>query len=339
MKKLLSFILLTFGLVLLTSCSLFGEKREEVEMTVEQMQALVDEVDFSVIADDVFVLKTDIDIKTNFIIKTVLEEDLELGFEVLGSLGIYADLKTFEDSYIYANVDLSYELTGDVDKLFATQLYDPVYDGEELPLEIPEEFDITRYTSGSFVGKIYVIKGTLYLNAKVTYPGTSIEIKQYEEVFTEEGFDLMKQMIENAFNSEEEKPFDVSSIPEDFGLNVYKIGDSYEFEIRTPAEIEELINDLMNFSLEYEELNINIIKNTAFDNYMTIKFSDKLEKIGLHSKTDVHFKVSNTEESGESIEVKLFTKVNFTLDFKGKMPRNLPKETDLNDYIEGINLN
>ena len=127
MKKLLSFILLTFGLVLLTSCSLFGEKREEVEMTVEQMQALVDEVDFSVIADDVFVLKTDIDIKTNFIIKTVLEEDLELGFEVLGSLGIYADLKTFEDSYIYANVDLSYELTGDVDKLFANQLDDPLY--------------------------------------------------------------------------------------------------------------------------------------------------------------------------------------------------------------------
>lgn len=340
MKKLLSFILLTFGLVLLTACGLFGEKREEVEMTVQEMQTLVNEVDFSTIADDVLALETDIDIKANLITKSALEEDMEIGFEVKGSLGVYADLKTYEESYIYANVDLSYELTGDVDKL-ATPLEDPMLGEGEFPLEIPQDIDFSKYTSGSFEGKIYIIKGTLYLNAKVSYPGTTLEVKQYDEIFTEEQFDLLKGILENAFNDQNptEPIINISKLAEDLGLTIYKVGNSYELEMETPSEIEEMINDLMSFAVEYEELNVNIIKNTDFDNYMTIRFSDKLEKIGLHSKTDVHFKVSNTEESGESIEVELFTKVNFTLDFAGKMPKNLPNQSDFTDYLKGIDLN
>lgn len=336
MKKLLSFVLLAFGLVFLVSCGdLFGEKRNEVEMTVEEMQALVDKVDFAVVANDVLVLETDIDIKANIINSSALsEEDVEVGFEVKGSLGIYANLKSFEESYIYANVDLSYELTGDISQLMEDQMDDPFNEGETLPI------DISQFMSGSFEGKIYIIKGVLYLNAKVTYPGTTLEVKQYEQIFTEEEFDMMKAIIENGFiNEEQNNSFDIATMPEDLDLTVYKVGDSYEFEMKTPSEIEEMINNLMGFALEYEELNVDIIKNTSFDNSMTIRFSDKLEKISLNSKTDVHFKVSNTEASGESVEVKLFTEVNFSFNFKGKMPKNLPTEDDFTDYVQGIDLN
>lgn len=328
MKKLLSLFLIIFSVFFLVSCQ--DDKKELVELTSEELNEIVSAIDFEAIGEDIFTLETNLDIKVNFKLSSEsLEEELvDAGIKANGKFNVYANLKEFEGSYVYADIELSYELLGDAEN-FIEGVGDDYFDDEL------DSIDFEKFRTASFTGNLYLIEGVLYIDITVKAGGTTVNVKQYEQVFTEEEFIEFKEGL----ISEENGSLDVIDfldVPEHFKLFTYQIGDSYQFEYWLDEDLDESIAALLQqyLFMQFEDIEIN--HKSDFKNYFAIKFSDVFEKLMLVSNMDVELTAEN--EVGMTLEASIVTNVKVDLSFKGTMPKNLPKAEDFSDYSEGFDL-
>lgn len=342
MKKFLQVVVLVLSLVFLASCDLFNKppKKEELELTVGQMQELMQDIDFTELSNDIVVLKGDVDLRLGVLFNSEdLEEPAEGEANFKGDVKLYINLTTFEESYIYGDFDISLNI--DLNPLdFSDDI-----DEEEL-------VEFNKFKNLSLKGQAYLVKGVLYVNATFKQGGTEVSLKQYEQLFTQEEFDLAKEAInteiqEADFNQMLEDMFEeiLMDMPEidleedidGLTLKAYQVGDSYLFEARTDDDLKDTLEELLGLVNADGDVEIELIGESEFDNYASLQFSNKLEKIGVHSKTDFKIRVSD-EVEGITLDLALYLEANFTIDFQGKMPKGLPKEGEFDGYDEGIDL-
>ena len=134
---------------------------------------------------------------------------------------------------------------------------------------------------------------------------------------------------------------DFEEIPEELKIKTYKVGDSYEFEMVVDTDVlDDLISEIeeLLFGAFGEEASFVVNKNEDFLTKVTIKFSDRLEKITLNSKIDLELKSEfEDEEAAEdnaSLTINLFNDLKLTIDFKDKMPSGLPSLAQLEEFEE-----
>lgn len=328
MKKLLSVLLIIFSMLFLASCQ--DSKKEVVELTKEEMAEIVNKINFDTFGEDVFTLETDLNLNLNFKVSNDdIGELIDAGVKVLGKFNVSANLKEFEDSYVYAKIEFSYELLGDADD-FISGAGDDYFDDE---LDI---IDFETFRSASFAGNLYLIEGVLYIDLTVKAGGTTVNVKQYERVLTEEEFEEFKAGLV----AEENEPIDINDfldVPEIFELFTYKIGNSYQFEYWLTDDFDESIKSLLEGYLltEFKEVEVN--HKSDFKNYLAIKFSDVIEELMLIS--NINLEITAESEDGIIVEVSIVTDIDVDLNFNGTMPKDLPKAEDFTDYSEGFDLN
>lgn len=185
MKKILGMFLVIFSTFFLVACGDTEDNKDDgnkelVVLTADELNEVIEELDLSSVGKNIFVLESSIDVSLDLSASNEeLELDMEAGVNLNGEFNVYANLESFEKSYIYSEVELSYEITGDAEQIIGMFSYMPE---EELEQAIVE---FNKFRKASVVGKIYVIEGVLYLNLEVSVAGTTLTIKQYEQVFTE----------------------------------------------------------------------------------------------------------------------------------------------------------
>ena len=186
MKKFFNVLLALFAMLLFVSClPQKKSEQEQVELSAAEAAALLDAVNLSESGKNVFSLETEIDLQ--FLIKLPApeepgaEEPEDVGLKIDGSVNVYADVQEFVGSYIYANVNLSYELVGDIDAFLAPYLE------MLMPLAEPP-FSLADYSRASVVADIYVIEGIAYVDATITIAGVELSFKRYDVMFTAEDF-------------------------------------------------------------------------------------------------------------------------------------------------------
>lgn len=332
MKKFLSFLLVIFSLIFLASCGIFNsEKKEELDLTTEEVQSLIDEVDFTKVGEDVVSLEVKVDVAISLEgYDADLEKDFEAGANVEGKFNLYANLGDFEDSYIYVDVDLSYEIDLDLDDFM------PPLNGDENDIFEQEKIMFEKYKKASFVGKAYIIEGVLYLDLKMSLGGTTVEIKQYEEVFTEEDYNnFLDEIRADEEDSEDGFNLNLENLPEELDFLIYAIGDSYQLELVLKDNLEDVLDEIIG-SLMDIEFEVEIGEDAKFENNIAFRFKNVLEKVSLISLMDLDVSLSN--DNGDSLDVSVLTDISLELNLKGKMPKKLPTKDDFKDYSEGIDL-
>ncbi len=347
MKRFLSVLLLVFSLFFLASCDLFKkgpkeEPRVELDLTVEQMQALVEDVDFSKVADDIVEIKADIDLRVGLTYDSNELENPAVGeATVNGGFELYINLKTFDDSYVYAKANLTVDLD---------------FNLEDFSSEINEEDiqEFLKFKDLSLLLEAWLIKGVLYIEGAFDFADETITINQYEELFTEEEFDQTKEMLETLVDEIDFGELDFNDIfgeaeleevPEGLleeledliALNAYQIGDSYLFELKTTTKLEDLFNLAFDFIGDLDGVSVELIEDKEFENSASVQFSDKLEKLALQSEVDVTVRL-DVEEDDQMLEVSVYFKAGLSVNLQSEMPNEPPSESRFADFEEGIDL-
>ena len=350
MKKFFNVLLALFAMLLLVSClpQKKSEQRdpvvpqepeqEQVELSAAEAAALLDAVNLSESGKNVFSLETEIDLQ--FLItlpapeEPGAEEPEDVGLKINGSVNVYADVQEFVGSYIYANVNLSYELVGDIDAFLAPYLE------MLMPLAEPP-FSLADYSRASVVADIYVIEGIAYVDATITIAGVELSFKRYDVMFTAEDFAASEGEVpgEEGMNITEA---DILELLEKADLTTYKIGDLYEFIISMRQEdfealIQEMIADMLGEMLPPGTL-VTVTHNGEFRNEISLKFSQKLERVKFTSKMDVLIDVSAIGAQFGINEVVMKTNISVDANFKARMPENLPGVEEFADYEQGIDM-
>lgn len=363
MKKFFNVLLALFAMLLLVSClpQKKSEQRdpvvpqepeqEQVELSAAEAAALLDAVNLSESGKNVFSLETEIDLQ--FLItlpapeEPGAEEPEDVGLKIDGSVNVYADVQEFVGSYIYANVNLSYELVGDIDAFLAPYLEMLMLLAEPMegqpPAEPPAEppFSLADYSRASVVADIYVIEGIAYVDATITIAGVELSFKRYDVMFTAEDFAASEGEVpgEEGMNITEA---DILELLEKADLTTYKIGDLYEFIISMRQEdfealIQEMIADMLGEMLPPGTL-VTVTHNGEFRNEISLKFSQKLERVKFTSKMDVLIDVSAIGAQFGINEVVIKTNISVDANFKARMPENLPGVEEFADYEQGIDM-
>lgn len=339
MKKFFNVLLALFAMLLLVSClPQKKSEQEQVELSAAEAAALLDAVNLSESGKNVFSLETEIDLQ--FLIKLPApeepgaEEPEDVGLKINGSVNVYADVQEFVGSYIYANVNLSYELVGDIDAFLAPYLE------MLMPLAEPP-FSLADYSRASVVADIYVIEGIAYVDATITIAGVELSFKRYDVMFTAEDFAASEGEVpgEEGMNITEA---DILELLEKADLTTYKIGDLYEFIISMRQEdfealIQEMIADMLYYMLPPGTL-VTVTHNGEFRNEISLKFSQKLERVKFTSKMDVLIDVSAIGAQFGINEVVMKTNISVDANFKARMPENLPGVEEFADYEQGIDM-
>lgn len=339
MKKFFNVLLALFAMLLLVSClPQKKSEQEQVELSAAEAAALLDAVNLSESGKNVFSLETEIDLQ--FLIKLPApeepgaEEPEDVGLKINGSVNVYADVQEFVGSYIYANVNLSYELVGDIDAFLAPYLE------MLMPLAEPP-FSLADYSRASVVADIYVIEGIAYVDATITIAGVELSFKRYDVMFTAEDFAASEGEVpgEEGMNITEA---DILELLEKADLTTYKIGDLYEFIISMRQEdfealIQEMIADMLGEMLPPGTL-VTVTHNGEFTNEISLKFSQKLERVKFTSKMDVLIDVSAIGAQFGINEVVMKTNISVDANFKARMPENLPGVEEFADYEQGIDM-
>lgn len=339
MKKFFNVLLALFAMLLLVSClPQKKSEQEQVELSAAEAAALLDAVNLSESGKNVFSLETEIDLQ--FLIKLPApeepgaEEPEDVGLKIDGSVNVYADVQEFVGSYIYANVNLSYELVGDIDAFLAPYLE------MLMPLAEPP-FSLADYSRASVVADIYVIEGIAYVDATITIAGVELSFKRYDVMFTAEDFAASEGEVpgEEGMNITEA---DILELLEKADLTTYKIGDLYEFIISMRQEdfealIQEMIADMLGEILPPGTL-VTVTHNGEFRNEISLKFSQKLERVKFTSKMDVLIDVSAIGAQFGINEVVIKTNISVDANFKARMPENLPGVEEFADYEQGIDM-
>ncbi len=339
MKKFFNVLLALFAMLLLVSClPQKKSEQEQVELSAAEAAALLDAVNLSESGKNVFSLETEIDLQ--FLIKLPApeepgaEEPEDVGLKINGSVNVYADVQEFVGSYIYANVNLSYELVGDIDAFLAPYLE------MLMPLAEPP-FSLADYSRASVVADIYVIEGIAYVDATITIAGVELSFKRYDVMFTAEDFAASEGEVpgEEGMNITEA---DILELLEKADLTTYKIGDLYEFIISMRQEdfealIQEMIADMLGEMLPPGTL-VTVTHNGEFRNEISLKFSQKLERVKFTSKMDVLIDVSAIGAQFGINEVVIKTNISVDANFKARMPENLPGVEEFADYEQGIDM-
>lgn len=339
MKKFFNVLLALFAMLLLVSClPQKKSEQEQVELSAAEAAALLDAVNLSESGKNVFSLETEIDLQ--FLIKLPApeepgaEEPEDVGLKINGSVNVYADVQEFVGSYIYANVNLSYELVGDIDAFLAPYLE------MLMPLAEPP-FSLADYSRASVVADIYVIEGIAYVDATITIAGVELSFKRYDVMFTAEDFAASEGEVpgEEGMNITEA---DILELLEKADLTTYKIGDLYEFIISMRQEdfealIQEKIADMLGEMLPPGTL-VTVTHNGEFRNEISLKFSQKLERVKFTSKMDVLIDVSAIGAQFGINEVVMKTNISVDANFKARMPENLPGVEEFADYEQGIDM-
>jgi hypothetical protein len=339
MKKFFNVLLALFAMLLLVSClPQKKSEQEQVELSAAEAAALLDAVNLSESGKNVFSLETEIDLQ--FLIKLPApeepgaEEPEDVGLKINGSVNVYADVQEFVGSYIYANVNLSYELVGDIDAFLAPYLE------MLMPLAEPP-FSLADYSRASVVADIYVIEGIAYVDATITIAGVELSFKRYDVMFTAEDFAASEGEVpgEEGMNITEA---DILELLEKADLTTYKIGDLYEFIISMRQEdfealIQEMIADMLGEMLPPGTL-VTVTHNGEFRNEISLKFSQKLERVKFTSKMDVLIDVSAIGAQFGINEVVMKTNISVDANFKARMPENLPGVEEFADYEQGIDM-
>lgn len=339
MKKFFNVLLALFAMLLLVSClPQKKSEQEQVELSAAEAAALLDAVNLSESGKNVFSLETEIDLQ--FLIKLPApeepgaEEPEDVGLKIDGSVNVYADVQEFVGSYIYANVNLSYELVGDIDAFLAPYLE------MLMPLAEPP-FSLADYSRASVVADIYVIEGIAYVDATITIAGVELSFKRYDVMFTAEDFAASEGEVpgEEGMNITEA---DILELLEKADLTTYKIGDLYEFIISMRQEdfealIQEMIADMLGEMLPPGTL-VTVTHNGEFRNEISLKFSQKLERVKFTSKMDVLIDVSAIGAQFGINEVVMKTNISVDANFKARMPENLPGVEEFADYEQGIDM-
>jgi hypothetical protein len=339
MKKFFNVLLALFAMLLLVSClPQKKSEQEQVELSAAEAAALLDAVNLSESGKNVFSLETEIDLQ--FLIKLPApeepgaEEPEDVGLKINGSVNVYADVQEFVGSYIYANVNLSYELVGDIDAFLAPYLE------MLMPLAEPP-FSLADYSRASVVADIYVIEGIAYVDATITIAGVELSFKRYDVMFTAEDFAASEGEVpgEEGMNITEA---DILELLEKADLTTYKIGDLYEFIISMRQEdfealIQEMIADTLGEMLPPGTL-VTVTHNGEFRNEISLKFSQKLERVKFTSKMDVLIDVSAIGAQFGINEVVMKTNISVDANFKARMPENLPGVEEFADYEQGIDM-
>ena len=339
MKKFFNVLLALFAMLLLVSClPQKKSEQEQVELSAAEAAALLDAVNLSESGKNVFSLETEIDLQ--FLIKLPApeepgaEEPEDVGLKINGSVNVYADVQEFVGSYIYANVNLSYELVGDIDAFLAPYLE------MLMPLAEPP-FSLADYSRASVVADIYVIEGIAYVDATITIAGVELSFKRYDVMFTAEVFAASEGEVpgEEGMNITEA---DILELLEKADLTTYKIGDLYEFIISMRQEdfealIQEMIADMLYYMLPPGTL-VTVTHNGEFRNEISLKFSQKLERVKFTSKMDVLIDVSAIGAQFGINEVVMKTNISVDANFKARMPENLPGVEEFADYEQGIDM-
>lgn len=339
MKKFFNVLLALFAMLLLVSClPQKKSEQEQVELSAAEAAALLDAVNLSESGKNVFSLETEIDLQ--FLItlpapeEPGAEEPEDVGLKINGSVNVYADVQEFVGSYIYANVNLSYELVGDIDAFLAPYLE------MLMPLAEPP-FSLADYSRASVVADIYVIEGIAYVDATITIAGVELSFKRYDVMFTAEDFAASEGEVpgEEGMNITEA---DILELLEKADLTTYKIGDLYEFIISMRQEdfealIQEMIADMLGEILPPGTL-VTVTHNGEFRNEISLKFSQKLERVKFTSKMDVLIDVSAIGAQFGINEVVMKTNISVDANFKARMPENLPGVEEFADYEQGIDM-
>lgn len=339
MKKFFNVLLALFAMLLLVSClPQKKSEQEQVELSAAEAAALLDAVNLSESGKNVFSLETEIDLQ--FLItlpapeEPGAEEPEDVGLKINGSVNVYADVQEFVGSYIYANVNLSYELVGDIDAFLAPYLE------MLMPLAEPP-FSLADYSRASVVADIYVIEGIAYVDATITIAGVELSFKRYDVMFTAEDFAASEGEVpgEEGMNITEA---DILELLEKADLTTYKIGDLYEFIISMRQEdfealIQEMIADMLGEMLPPGTL-VTVTHNGEFTNEISLKFSQKLERVKFTSKMDVLIDVSAIGAQFGINEVVIKTNISVDANFKARMPENLPGVEEFADYEQGIDM-
>lgn len=339
MKKFFNVLLALFAMLLLVSClPQKKSEQEQVELSAAEAAALLDAVNLSESGKNVFSLETEIDLQ--FLItlpapeEPGAEEPEDVGLKINGSVNVYADVQEFVGSYIYANVNLSYELVGDIDAFLAPYLE------MLMPLAEPP-FSLADYSRASVVADIYVIEGIAYVDATITIAGVELSFKRYDVMFTAEDFAASEGEVpgEEGMNITEA---DILELLEKADLTTYKIGDLYEFIISMRQEdfealIQEMIADMLGEMLPPGTL-VTVTHNGEFTNEISLKFSQKLERVKFTSKMDVLIDVSAIGAQFGINEVVMKTNISVDANFKARMPENLPGVEEFADYEQGIDM-
>lgn len=339
MKKFFNVLLALFAMLLLVSClPQKKSEQEQVELSAAEAAALLDAVNLSESGKNVFSLETEIDLQ--FLItlpapeEPGAEEPEDVGLKINGSVNVYADVQEFVGSYIYANVNLSYELVGDIDAFLAPYLE------MLMPLAEPP-FSLADYSRASVVADIYVIEGIAYVDATITIAGVELSFKRYDVMFTAEDFAASEGEVpgEEGMNITEA---DILELLEKADLTTYKIGDLYEFIISMRQEdfealIQEMIADMLGEMLPPGTL-VTVTHNGEFRNEISLKFSQKLERVKFTSKMDVLIDVSAIGAQFGINEVVMKTNISVDANFKARMPENLPGVEEFADYEQGIDM-
>lgn len=352
MKKFFNVLLALFAMLLLVSClPQKKSEQEQVELSAAEAAALLDAVNLSESGKNVFSLETEIDLQ--FLIKLPApeepgaEEPEDVGLKINGSVNVYADVQEFVGSYIYANVNLSYELVGDIDAFLAPYLEMLMLLAEPMegqpPAEPPAEppFSLADYSRASVVADIYVIEGIAYVDATITIAGVELSFKRYDVMFTAEDFAASEGEVpgEEGMNITEA---DILELLEKADLTTYKIGDLYDFIISMRQEdfealIQEMIADMLGEILPPGTL-VTVTHNGEFRNEISLKFSQKLERVKFTSKMDVLIDVSAIGAQFGINEVVIKTNISVDANFKARMPENLPGVEEFADYEQGIDM-
>lgn len=339
MKKFFNVLLALFAMLLLVSClPQKKSEQEQVELSAAEAAALLDAVNLSESGKNVFSLETEIDLQ--FLItlpapeEPGAEEPEDVGLKINGSVNVYADVQEFVGSYIYANVNLSYELVGDIDAFLAPYLE------MLMPLAEPP-FSLADYSRASVVADIYVIEGIAYVDATITIAGVELSFKRYDVMFTAEDFAASEGEVpgEEGMNITEA---DILELLEKADLTTYKIGDLYDFIISMRQEdfealIQEMIADMLGEMLPPGTL-VTVTHNGEFRNEISLKFSQKLERVKFTSKMDVLIDVSAIGAQFGINEVVIKTNISVDANFKARMPENLPGVEEFADYEQGIDM-
>lgn len=318
MKKFLSFITLILVSIFLVACE---PKKKEVELTKQEVATMASAVEVSVDGSDVVSLESDIDLKV--VLKGAEGStvgDIELTAK--GEIGLYADLEEFSSSYIYGKIDANYEIKGNLEDFILAML--------GINLDFPKK--------GSVAGNVYVIAGVAYVDLTIITDGTEVKMKRYEEVFTEAEFNNFKAELTS--EKLEVSELDVEELLEVANLKTYKVGDANLFEISLRKEdLDKVIeNALAEFGDKEMADDVTLTHEGDFAANFSIKFQEALEQVKADAKADLEIAltIAMSEDMNIAREISIDAKFNFDLNFKGKMPKGLPKAADLKDYEHGL---
>ncbi len=209
-----------------------------------------------------------------------------------------------------------------------------------MPLAEPP-FSLADYSRASVVADIYVIEGIAYVDATITIAGVELSFKRYDVMFTAEDFAASEGEVpgEEGMNITEA---DILELLEKADLTTYKIGDLYDFIISMRQEdfealIQEMIADMLGEILPPGTL-VTVTHNGEFRNEISLKFSQKLERVKFTSKMDVLIDVSAIGAQFGINEVVIKTNISVDANFKARMPENLPGVEEFADYEQGIDM-